>query len=87
MPTRWLAHAPDRLELYPGCGNVQGTEGCEEEAFRALTAMENEVCLEGARDAPLPLAPGSDGYLAFESSGDGAPAVGLSQTCQPLLAQ
>src|SRR5262245_11397576 len=72
-----LAFAPDRFELDPGRGDIDGTEGGEIEALGARGTVGNEIDLEEARPGIVRLGEGANGDLWLEPGAglsDGGPA-------------
>jgi hypothetical protein len=71
--------APDRLELDPGGGDVDGAEGAEGEALRTGPAVGDEIDLEEPGAGIIPLGEGTDGDLVAQPGADprgGGPARG-----------
>jgi len=61
-----MALPPQRLELDPAGGNIDGAERVQEEAARALAAVRDEIYLEKARCGVIPLGESTERDLGFE---------------------
>src|SRR5215831_13466034 len=61
-----MALPPQRLELDPAGGDIDGAERVQEEAGRALAAVRDEIDLEKARRGVIPLGESAERDLGFE---------------------